>query len=204
MKTCRLCGATKELSEFYKAPGMRDGHRSECADCNKALRKQNYARDPRAYIERAKRWQTKNRDRYLAQQRRHRADNREELREKDQKRWLAGKYSLTPAQFEKLLERQRGACAICGVVMGKDLHVDHDHKAQFVRGLLCGSCNRGIGLLKENPETLRRAADYMTDSMRKLRRRQLLPNTQAYEDLFVEMFVSIATTSKNAQARPSA
>ena len=200
MKTCRLCGVTKPFTEFYKATAMRDGLRNDCIECNKALRKKNYAKNRETYIARAKRWQRENRDRHVAWQRKYREENREWMREKDRKRWLAAKYSLTPEEFEKLLERQRGACAICGVVMGKDLHVDHDHEAKFVRGLLCGSCNRGIGLLKENPETLRRAAEYMTDSRRKLRRTQLLPNTQPYEDLFVEMLVSMAAASSNVHA----
>ena len=47
--------------------------------------------------------------------------------------------------------------------MGEDLHVDHDHRTNSVRGLLCGSCNRGIGLLQENPKHLYRAAQYITD-----------------------------------------
>ena len=45
--------------------------------------------------------------------------------------------------------------------MGEDLHVDHDHHTNTVRGLLCGSCN-GIGLLQENPKHLRKASVYLT------------------------------------------
>lgn len=48
-------------------------------------------------------------------------------------------------------------------MLGKDLHVDHDHNWNEVRGLLCGSCNRGIGLLQENPQHLYKAAKYLTD-----------------------------------------
>lgn len=34
MKTCKDCGITKDLGEFYKNPGSRDGHRSNCAACH--------------------------------------------------------------------------------------------------------------------------------------------------------------------------
>ena len=142
---------------------MRDGRRNDCIECNRALRKKWYGRNRGAAIERAKQWQEKNRDRYLASQRRHRAENREVLRERDRERWLRAKYGLTPQSFNELLERQEGACVICGRVMGEDLHVDHDHHSNSVRGLLCGSCNRGIGLLQENPKHLYRAAQYITD-----------------------------------------
>jgi hypothetical protein len=85
------------------------------------------------------------------------------MREKDPKRWLNAKYGLTPEDFDRLLEEQHGACAVCGREMGADLHVDHDHKTNEVRGLLCGSCNRGIGLLQENPKVLYAAGRYLIE-----------------------------------------
>lgn len=50
-------------------------------------------------------------------------------------------------------------CVICGSV--DDLHIDHDHVTNQVRGKLCGPCNRGLGLFKDDPQRLRSAADYM-------------------------------------------
>ncbi len=41
------------------------------------------------------------------------------------------------------------------------LMVDHDHTTGEVRGLLCHNCNRAIGLLREDPERLRRAIEYL-------------------------------------------
>ena len=56
-----------------------------------------------------------------------------------------------------------GGCAICGDPARADssLHVDHDHGSGEIRGLLCMRGNNGIGLLKENPRLLRRAATYL-------------------------------------------
>lgn len=71
-------------------------------------------------------------------------------------------YKLTGPEFRELLERQGGLCAICRRPPdGTRLVVDHDHTGGDVRGLLCHGCNRGIGLMREDPAALRRAADYL-------------------------------------------
>jgi hypothetical protein len=72
-------------------------------------------------------------------------------------------YGLTVAEYDALLEAQGGGCAICGRPPGrKRLHVDHDHETDAIRGLLCSPCNRAIGLLRDDPEVARRAAEYLT------------------------------------------
>lgn len=78
------------------------------------------------------------------------------------------RYGLTLDQYAELLRKQRGVCAICGepetlVRKGTlcQLTIDHDHTTGQVRGLLCNNCNRAIGLLKDSPEHLRTAAEYL-------------------------------------------
>jgi hypothetical protein len=70
------------------------------------------------------------------------------------------KYGITRAEYEDMLERQGGRCAICGVEPRR-FYVDHDHDTDTVRALLCSSCNVGIGLLQDDPELLRLAALYI-------------------------------------------
>jgi hypothetical protein len=41
------------------------------------------------------------------------------------------------------------------------LYVDHDHETGLARGLTCASCNTALGHAHEDPERLRRMADYL-------------------------------------------
>lgn len=68
---------------------------------------------------------------------------------------------MTYARFEEMLEDQGFACGCCGGAIGTEAHVDHDHRAKLVRGLLCSDCNLGIGKLGDNLTGLRRAIDYL-------------------------------------------
>lgn len=64
--------------------------------------------------------------------------------------------------YAKLLTEQNGKCAICKLAPQKErLHLDHNHKTKQFRGLLCGSCNRGLGLFKENIEYLKQVVSYL-------------------------------------------
>ena len=69
-------------------------------------------------------------------------------------------YGLTEADYEDMVEEQDGVCLICSCTEDR-LVVDHDHETGKVRGLLCRACNRGIGLLQDNPMILQKAADYL-------------------------------------------
>ena len=76
-------------------------------------------------------------------------------------------YGITVVQYEKLLSKQQGKCAICKIGrndLGRRLAVDHDHNTKKVRGLLCGLCNRGLGYFKDDLKLLRQAVKYVGES----------------------------------------
>lgn len=68
-------------------------------------------------------------------------------------------YPPTPAEWVQLRDAQQGCCAICG--RETDLCADHDHQTGAVRGLLCRSCNVGIGFLGDTLEGVQRAVSYL-------------------------------------------
>lgn len=74
---------------------------------------------------------------------------------------LQRKFNLTPEQYQIMVDKQNGVCAICKGTCSRKLAVDHDHKTGKVRGLLCNSCNRGLGYLKDNKENLQNALEYL-------------------------------------------
>jgi hypothetical protein len=70
------------------------------------------------------------------------------------------KYGITVADYELLYEAQGGKCGICEKPEPV-LCVDHCHRTNRVRGLLCRACNRSIGQLGDTADALQRAADYL-------------------------------------------
>jgi hypothetical protein len=85
-----------------------------------------------------------------------------ELRKTGRQRRLARR-GLTEEQYVAMVAAQNGCCAICEIAppTGKVLYVDHCHVTNRVRGLLCHPCNASLGLMKDEPQRLRRAADYL-------------------------------------------
>ncbi len=78
-------------------------------------------------------------------------------------RWAAVKYrtGATREVYAELLHKQNGVCAICYQPQECNLHVDHCHATGKIRGLLCGPCNRMLGMAKENEAVLVSAVEYI-------------------------------------------
>jgi len=75
---------------------------------------------------------------------------------------LQYKFGLTPGDYKDILESQDGGCAICGKPPGKRrLSVDHNHETDRVRGILCHSCNIGLGGFKDDALLLQAAIAYL-------------------------------------------
>jgi len=76
------------------------------------------------------------------------------------------RYNMNIGDYNKLLKNQNGVCAICGAhndISSKygNLSIDHNHKTGKVRGLLCRTCNSGLGQFKDNIELLEKAINYL-------------------------------------------
>lgn len=83
-------------------------------------------------------------------------------------RELRHKYNLELADYYRYLEFQDHRCAICrhmfvNTITNRDTRVDHDNKTGAVRGLLCHSCNVGLGHFKDNEVRLEAVIRYLKD-----------------------------------------
>ena len=108
------------------------------------------------------------------QQNDYRARDKEKSRADDRKRARRAfllSLGMTEDDYKRMLFQQKGGCWICGAK--PELHkssteaflvVDHEHATKSARGLLCGKCNKGLGLFNDNPDLLVNAIAYLTQN----------------------------------------
>lgn len=70
-------------------------------------------------------------------------------------------YQLSIAEHDRLLVEQDGKCAICRETDNRALSVDHEHRTNRVRGLLCRRCNMGLGCFGDDPAVVATAMQYL-------------------------------------------
>jgi len=80
-----------------------------------------------------------------------------ECRRKDGYRY---RYGITYDEYAELIKKQQGCCALCDEPCDK-LQVDHNHKTNEYRALLCRRCNNGLGMFKESIELFQKAINYL-------------------------------------------
>ncbi len=105
----------------------------------------------------------RNSDKVRARHERYKAENPEKVKEVQRRSQLKSKYGLSVEDYDVLLEKQGGVCALCSssCSTGRRLAVDHDHSTDQVRGLLCSNCNQGLGKFNDDAGLLRKALEYL-------------------------------------------
>ena len=132
---------------------------------------EKWRKENKAYIKEQKHIEyLKNPEKSLSRLKKWAEDNPELYADKTRERHLICTYGITSEEYEKMRKSQKGRCAICGqketikkrsTGTMHSLSVDHDHKHNVVRGLLCGNCNRALGLFFDNEEILQKAIQYL-------------------------------------------
>lgn len=163
-KICTECKIEKPTSDFYSRKtksGVKP--RSKCKRCSnintvdcrqnlEAAQKHNqsslryYLQHKKKISERVKVWRRTSEGRFHT------------------KKQNLKKYGLSVKQYRLMACEQDYKCMICGIhqdEMLTDLSVDHNHKTGKLRGLLCKSCNWGIGHFLDDADLLRKAANYL-------------------------------------------
>lgn len=147
-KRCTRCGIDKDLAEFSVHPTGLHGRLAKCKRCYADIAAEQYAANPEASQERARRYRKAHPERVALSQRRNR---------------LKRLYGMTLEEFDLLLAEQGGTCAVCPSIEpnGVNWHVDHCHTTGRVRGILCHPCNTALGLLDEDVDRIKRLSEYV-------------------------------------------
>lgn len=144
MKECSECKAVKPYSDFYPKTSARGkiysvsaaGYSYNCKECDKKARK--------AYV--------------LA--------NPEKCKSGDRAYHIA-RYGLSVADYNRMFAEQEGKCRGCNrhqTELKRRLCIDHDHKTDTVRGLLCAPCNLILGYARDNKDILSNLINYLSES----------------------------------------
>ena len=85
--------------------------------------------------------------------------------EKSRAKNLKNRFGMSLEDYDRMLEQQNHCCKICKTdtpgIKGRFV-VDHNHDTGEVRGLLCWSCNVGIGHLQDDPSIVLSAFNYLS------------------------------------------
>lgn len=149
LKECSICKEFLPLKSFYYT-GKVQYTSSSCKQCRYKKIYQWKKNSPKGII------MVKNRSV------RYRLKNRKLLRNKSIQR----RYGISETVFLELKNNQKNKCAICGInehqaSRYKVFFVDHCHKTNAIRGLLCLHCNQGLGHFKDNMQLLDKAKQYL-------------------------------------------
>jgi len=94
-------------------------------------------------------------------------DNIENFKVYWKKADLKRKFKITIEQYISMFEKQNGCCIICGThqsKLKKALAVDHNHDTNKIRGLLCDTCNKGLGMFHDDINHLLNAIEYLKNN----------------------------------------
>jgi hypothetical protein len=150
-KPCACCKRNRLASEFPPRPSSPSGLHSWCRDCYVEKRKQRKDRDPDWYR------------RYYSL-----PENAQKKRDQH-KMW---RYGVNGADLRRRLEKQGYRCKCCGdALSAENMHTDHDRRCcsgrrscgKCIRGLLCGGCNIGLGMFRDDASRLQSAILYLQD-----------------------------------------
>ena len=138
-QACNTCDVVKPASEFHYRDRSKGWLQRNCKPCA---------------IDKTKKWQLDNPEKHEEVWKRSTAN-------KDWWRVKASRYNISVEDLQRLYSETGGICEICDSKPNRWLVIDHCHNSTKVRGIICEACNQALGLFKDNPETMRRAALYI-------------------------------------------
>ena len=165
MKTCCTCRIDKPPSEFGKSKSQPDGLAKRCLDCSRAASARYYQNNKEKAHAATRNWARRNADKVNASSKRWRDANPEKMALARKRANLSFCYGLSLDQYEAMI---RDGCSVCG--SHERLSVDHDHSCcdgrskgcgKCVRGILCSTCNTGLGFFRDDVALMKKAIAYL-------------------------------------------
>ena len=143
-KVCTKCKIEKDITNFNSRGGSQKHlYKSRCKECLNNFNQK---------------WRLENMDKVRV----YRAKDKWTLKKR------TSRLGMTVDEFWNMYESQEGKCAIClQDIAAENSAIDHNHDSGKIRGILCKSCNRGIGLLKDEAQVLNRAYKYLISAEEK-------------------------------------
>jgi hypothetical protein len=162
-KKCSECGEIKLLSDFNKRKGSKDGFRSDCRSCRKKKNKEYYRKNSKKISAKNKKYRLNNLEEVRLKEKIYYIKNitnrkksmkkyRDENKEIFKRSSLKFRFNITLEQLDEMFVIQKNKCFLCNSEKNgnqkKKLAIDHCHKSGKIRGLLCDTCNRYVGLFE--------------------------------------------------------
>jgi len=187
MKRCSICKKLLPESQFYKRKKKKNWLASTCKECD-IKRVKKYQKEHQEEVRNKNRnWIAKNRDKVNRKRRIKYQKNKKKARKQSRRLYQRNKekilkrrkelypktrerkisqryfrdYGITLQDKKMLLKKQNYKCAICEKPIKINANVDHSHKDRRVRGILCPSCNRGLGYFGDDIKILINAIKYL-------------------------------------------
>lgn len=152
---CGECGSDLRQSRS-------NANRGQTVKCRVCYRREWYLKNQSAVKEQSRQYYSATREKRIEVARKWREENLDQHRRNARRFKLKNKYGITPEQYEQMVKDQNGVCFLCGKKAdGKRLSIDHCHKTNHVRKLLCQDCNLVLGFIERDLDWLRRALEYL-------------------------------------------
>lgn len=188
VKRCGRCQCHKRLDDSGRNASQPDGYAQYCKACFQQINRDSYRKKraqagrvvhERRPLEEGRRWCSDCAEyrpeadfprnvtapsgfgNYCKPHHNQRGRESKERRGGSRGYHLLRRYGVSEAEVADMIERQGRVCPICVRPLGTRHHVDHDHETGDVRGVLCFTCNGGLGNYGDDAVRLRRAADYL-------------------------------------------
>lgn len=155
-KICINCNEEKDVNLFYRRGGKenKQHYRSKCKECYHLSKLKNNSED---FVKRREAYRKRKKERAILYRKRAEYNKQDKARDTSMKT----KYNISLEDYNKMKNIQDNKCYICKEE--SKLFIDHCHKSNKVRKLLCNDCNISLGRLRENKSTLENMIKYIEE-----------------------------------------